>query len=248
MRQVQPEGNKLWPAIVTPVIVGDMVVIAYGRNDRGTPRLHGIRLSGSGDVTPTNHVWLRDDVGAFVPTPAVYQGQIILLRDRGEVASIDPSTGKTNWEAAFTKHRSNFYSSPLIAGDQLYAPREDGTVFVAHISGDKCELLSENNMAESIISSPVRLKPPPPPRRTAPLLHCFRVIERENRNFFWVCHCSERCRFSISLAHNRSEQCGTTSRLPLDFGPILSAAAKFARRDHCSRRSWINRCGQSTSS
>jgi hypothetical protein len=66
-----PESNGLWPAIVTPVVVGNIVVIAYGRNDRGAPRLHGIRLSGSGDVTQTNHLWKRDDVGTFVPTPAV---------------------------------------------------------------------------------------------------------------------------------------------------------------------------------
>jgi len=28
-----PDGNKLWPAIATPVLVGDMAIIAYGRND-----------------------------------------------------------------------------------------------------------------------------------------------------------------------------------------------------------------------
>ena len=150
-----PGANKLWPAIATPVIVGDMVVIAYGRNDRGVPRLHGIRLSGSGDVTQTNHVWQRDDVGTFVPTPAVYKGRVILVRDRGEVASIDPVTGKTIWEGAFPKNRANYYASPLIAGDKLYAPREDGTVFVASVANDKFEVLSENNMAESVIGSPV---------------------------------------------------------------------------------------------
>lgn len=150
-----PEANRLWPAIATPVIVGDMVVIAYGRNDRGVPRLHGIRLTGSGDVTKTNHVWRRDDVGTFVPTPVAYQGRIILVRDRGEVACIDPSNGKTVWEGAFPKHRTNYYASPLIAGDKLYAPREDGTVFVAKVSGDKFEQLSENNMEESVIGSPV---------------------------------------------------------------------------------------------
>lgn len=150
-----PEANKLWPAIATPVIVGDMVVIAYGRNDRGVPRLHGIRLTGTGDVTKTNHVWRRDDVGTFVPTPVAYQGRIILVRDRGEVACIDPTNGKTIWEGAFPKHRTNYYASPLIAGDKLYAPREDGTVFVAKVSGDKFELLSENNMEESVIGSPV---------------------------------------------------------------------------------------------
>ena len=150
-----PDGNKLWPAIATPVIVGDMVVIAYGRNDRGIPRLYGIRLTGSGDVTKTNHVWRRDDVGTFVPTPVAYKGRVILVRDRGEVASIDPATGKTVWEGAFPKNRSNYYASPLVAGDKLYAPREDGVVFVASIANDKFEVLSENDMAESVIGSPV---------------------------------------------------------------------------------------------
>jgi outer membrane protein assembly factor BamB len=150
-----PDKSALWPAIATPVIVGDMAVIAYGRNDKGVPRLHGIRLTGSGDVTQTNHVWKREDVGTFVPTPAVYKGHVILVRDRGQVVNIDPTTGKTVWEGAFPKHRMNFYASPLIAGDKLYAPREDGTVFVASITDDKFKLLAENNMAESIIGSPV---------------------------------------------------------------------------------------------
>lgn len=150
-----PEANKLWPAIATPVIVGDMVVIAYGRNDRGTPRLHGIRLRGNGEVTSTNHVWKRDDVGTFVPTPVAYKGRVILVRDRGEVACIDPATGKTVWEGTFPRNRANFYASPLIAGDKLYAPREDGTVFVASVANDKFEVLSENNMDESVIGSPV---------------------------------------------------------------------------------------------
>jgi outer membrane protein assembly factor BamB len=150
-----PEEKAMWPSIATPVVVGDMAVIAYGRNDRGTPLLYGIRLTGSGDVTATNHVWKRDDIGTFVPTPAIHKGRVILVRDRGEVVCIDPATGKTVWEAAFPKHRSNYYASPLIAGEKLYAPREDGTVFVASIAGDKFELLAENEMGETIIGSPV---------------------------------------------------------------------------------------------
>jgi outer membrane protein assembly factor BamB len=150
-----PDANKLWPAIATPVIVGDMVVIAYGRNDRGIPRLHGVRLTGSGDVTATNHVWRRDDVGTFVPTPALHKGRVIVVGDRGEVSCIDPATGKTVWNGEFPKNRANYYASPLVAGDKLYAPREDGVVFVARIANDKFELLAENDMAESVIGSPV---------------------------------------------------------------------------------------------
>jgi len=150
-----PDGNKLWPAIATPVIVGDMAIIAYGRNDRGIPRLHGVRLTGSGDVTATNHVWKRDDLGTFMPTPVVYRDRVILVRDRGETACIDPATGRTIWEGAFPKHRTNFYASPLVAGDKLYAPREDGTVFVANVADDQFELLAENDMGESVIGSPI---------------------------------------------------------------------------------------------
>lgn len=152
-----PEGNKLWPAIATPVIVGDTVVVAYGRADRGIPRLHGLRLSGSGDVTATNHLWKRDDVGTFVPTPLIHQGRVIVVGDQGEVECLEPATGKTVWKGAFPKNRANFYASPLVAGDKLYAPREDGVVFVASIADDRFELLQENDMGESIIGSPIPL-------------------------------------------------------------------------------------------
>ena len=150
-----PEQNELWPAIVTPVVVGDTAMICYGRNDRDIPRTFGIRLTGDGDVTKTNHVWQRDDVGAFVPTPAVYDGQMYIVRDKGEVDCIDPATGKTVWSDAFPKHRNKFYASPLIADGKIYAPREDGAVFVASIANGRFELLAENDMREPVIGSPV---------------------------------------------------------------------------------------------
>ncbi len=149
-----PESNALWPSIATPVVCGDMVVIAFGRNDRGIPRLHGIRLGGEGDVTETHRVWKRTDIGTFVPTPAFYKGKVYVLGDKGDVHCLDPATGKTVWSHAFPKHRAKFYSSPLIAGGRLYAPREDGVVFVADVENG-FRLLAENSMGESIIASPV---------------------------------------------------------------------------------------------
>lgn len=150
-----PEKNELWPAIVTPVIVGDTALICYGRNDRDIPRTFGIRLTGKGDVTATNHAWFRDDIGAFVPTPAVYQEQVYIVRDKGEVDCIDPATGKTIWTHAFPRNRNKFYSSPLIADGKLYAPREDGVVFVASIADGQFKLLAKNDMQEPVIGSPI---------------------------------------------------------------------------------------------
>jgi len=150
-----PEANQLWPAIAMPVIVNDIAVICFGRNDRGAPLMFGVRLDGSGDVTQSNHVWMRDDISSFVPSPVAYQGRVYLVRDKGEVECIDPATGETVWSERFPKHRSDYYASPLIAGDHLYAPREDGVVFVASVKDDRFELISENDFDQPVIGSPV---------------------------------------------------------------------------------------------
>src|SRR5690606_37949824 len=104
--EFNPESNPLWPSIATPVVSGDMAVIAFGRNDRGIPRLHGIRLGGQGDVTKTHRVWMRTDVGTFVPTPVAYKGKVYVLGDKGDIHCLDPATGKTVWSDAFPKHRT----------------------------------------------------------------------------------------------------------------------------------------------
>ena len=153
-----PEAKKLWPTIAMPVVVDDIAVIAYGRNDRKIPRLHGIKLSGQGEVSDANRIWKREDIGTFVPSPVAYKGKVYLVRDRGEVECIDPATGKNIWSDKFPKAKANYYASPLIAGDKLYAPREDGVVFVASVANDKFELLSKNKMDEPVIGSPVPAK------------------------------------------------------------------------------------------
>jgi len=149
-----PESNAYWPAVASPVISGNVAVVPYGRADRGQPRLHGIQLGGADSAAAGQRAWKRDDVGTFVTTPAEYKGRIYLVRDRGEVACLDPATGQTLWSDAFPKASASFYSSPLIAGGKLYAAREDGVVFVARVE-DKFELLAENNMGERVIASPV---------------------------------------------------------------------------------------------
>lgn len=149
-----PEGKSMWAEVASPVVSGDIAVVPTGRNDRGQPRLHGIRLGGSGDVTKTHRVWKREDTGTFVPTPVEYKGRVYLLRDRGEVECIDPKTGKTIWSDALPKERSNYYASPAIAAGNLYAVREDGVVFVARVEKG-FELLAENKMNDRVIASPV---------------------------------------------------------------------------------------------
>ena len=161
-------NGRRWPLRSWPVTLWSGV--ACGRADRGQPRLYGIRLGGTGDVTATTS-WKREDTGTFVPTPAEYKGGFTSCGTGGEIECLDPATGKTIWKDAFPKASSNYYASPLVAGGKLYAIREDGVVFVAAVEG-KFAILAENHMGERVIASPVAVSEPiAHPGRAPAVLH-----------------------------------------------------------------------------
>ncbi|MDO8543413.1 MAG: PQQ-binding-like beta-propeller repeat protein [Opitutaceae bacterium] len=150
--EFNPSATALWPAVASPLVADGVAVVCFGRADKGVPRLHGIKLAGKGDVTATNRLWQREDVGAFVPTPAEYKGRVYVLSDRGQLDCLDPRTGKTLWTQTLPRSSSNFYASPLVANGIMYAAREDGTVFVLQIDGG-FKVLSETKFSDRVIAS-----------------------------------------------------------------------------------------------
>lgn len=138
-----PKNKLNWVVVASSLVVNDMIVIPYGR---GT-ELHGVSLAGA-------RVWERPANCSFVPTPAAYKGRVYTLQDRGEIECLDPATGKSLWMGKLPRTNSNYYSSPTLADGKLYAAREDGVVFVAKVDGP-FEVLSENDMGERVIASPV---------------------------------------------------------------------------------------------
>ena len=145
-----PKQKKNWVVVGSQVVVGDIAIVPYGR---GT-HMKGVRMGGTGDVTESNLLWTRTNTGCFVPSPAVAHGKVYVLRDRGEVHCIDPKTGKSHWEDAFPRASSSYYGSPTVAGNKLYAPREDGVILIADISKG-FKFLGEFDMGERVIASPV---------------------------------------------------------------------------------------------
>lgn len=148
-----PNGNKLWPPIATPVVSGDIAVIPVGRDDRKQAEVHAVRLGGKGNVTQTHRLWERDDFGVFAASLIAYEGRVYLVRNKGGVVCLDPATGKPFWEAELPKAAAAYYASPVIAGGILYAAREDGMVFAAKV-GERFELLGQNDMGEQILATP----------------------------------------------------------------------------------------------
>ena len=100
-------------------------------------------------------VRVRGDVIEIFPAYLEMAIRVEMFGDEIEkISEIDPLTGKSIWSGVFFKGRGNFYSSPLIAGNHLYAAREDGMFFVAKL-GETFEIVSEIDMKDRIIASPI---------------------------------------------------------------------------------------------
>jgi outer membrane protein assembly factor BamB len=147
---LNPKAETRQRSIASAVIHDGIVIAPY---DRGHT-LTAIKLGGSGDVTDSHVVWVRDDLGADVPTPAALDGKIYVCGDRGKVTCLDVKTGKTLAEGQAPQHRTAYSSSPVVADGKLYIAREDGTTFVLSLDGLK--VLAENKLGgEQTVATPV---------------------------------------------------------------------------------------------
>lgn len=151
-----PDDKPMWRVIASPAIAGEVAVVPFGRGDF----LAGIRLGGEGDITETGRLWEKQGrgLGADVPAPAVSNGRAYVLGDSGRVSCLETKTGEEIWTADLPRSRSKFFASPVLAGDKMYAAREDGMVFVGRVQDNGFELLAENDMGEMIIAVPVPIR------------------------------------------------------------------------------------------
>jgi len=145
-----PRSIAHYPSAASPVVAAGFLIVPCHEAMRGPV---AIKLGGTGDVTATHKVWSRQKTSESVPSPAVYNGRLYILGDRGEVECLDPATGRS-WRQGALPRGDGYYASPIIADGKMYAARGDGVVFVAQVE-DKFEVLAENQMGEQVIASPV---------------------------------------------------------------------------------------------
>lgn len=148
-----PNDEKLWRVIASAVIEDGIAVVPYGRGNF----MGGVRLGAKQGMDPW--LWSRENLGTDSVSPVISDGKVYVLKDsgigRGRVSCLDAETGKTLWESALPKSANIFYASLLMAGDTLYATREDGVVFAAKITSTGLSDIVENQLQEGIIASPI---------------------------------------------------------------------------------------------
>ncbi|MCO8124293.1 PQQ-binding-like beta-propeller repeat protein [Stieleria sp. TO1_6] len=155
-----PNQEKFFRSIASPVVQGDLIVCPYSRGaDVTTCRISDV-VKGLGR---DSIAWYRDDLGSDVPTPAVQDGRVYFTGDgkqsRGTISAVALETGKTIWEVQLPKSRVGFSSSPLVAGNHLYVTAEDATTYViGPLNAEQPELVQTNELADNdqyTVASPV---------------------------------------------------------------------------------------------
>lgn len=147
---LNPTGDQYFRSICSPVAADGIVVAPYARGASVT----AIRLGGSGDVTKTHVLWTKQKIGADVPTPAIKDGKVYLLTDKGVLNCLDLQTGETIWSGQFDKNRNAYTASPILADGRIYLTREDGTTYITALN--EFRLLSTNHLeGEFIVATPV---------------------------------------------------------------------------------------------
>lgn len=152
---INPEGKGKWRTIASAVETEGVVVIPHGRGSY----LMGLKAGGEGDITETNVLWRKKMANTDASTPVAKDGKILILvdrgKERGKLISLEAKTGKVLWEGRLPRSAKAFYSSPLLVGDTLCCPREDGMVLMAKITDKGLGEVTENKLGESFIASPI---------------------------------------------------------------------------------------------
>jgi hypothetical protein len=110
-----------------------------------------IRLDGrTGDLTKSHVLWTNKKASAYVPSPVAYQGLVYVAGDKGIATCLSAADGKQVWKERLGE---TYHASPVAGDGKVYFTSKEGVIRVIR-AGSKFELLSENDMGETIVASP----------------------------------------------------------------------------------------------
>ena len=136
--------------VASPVCVPGLVVAPSAKKGP----VVGVRPDGKGDVTESHRLWRRPRDTTDVPTPAIHDGLIYLLRENGFLICVEAKTGKEIYFERLHPRAGIHRASPVVADGNVYCVARNGTVRVVR-AGRKFEVLATNSMGEITTSTPV---------------------------------------------------------------------------------------------
>ncbi len=140
---LNPSANPMQRIVASAVIDGQKIYVP----SRVRPLLALEAASAEG---PPRRIWSMDK-GPDVPTPALGEGRLYLLTDRGFAWALDTATGDPIWGPERVGE-GTYSASPVVADGRLYATNEEGLTTVL-AAADSFEVLARNAIGEYTLSS-----------------------------------------------------------------------------------------------
>jgi outer membrane protein assembly factor BamB len=161
VRAYDLEGKLLWwltgmssITIATPYADQGLLYVSSGFIvDKSRP-LYAIRPGATNDISlapgQTNNAaiaWCQPTAAPYNPTTLLYDGQVYVLLDRGQLSAFNARTGAPLFERQPLPNGLHFTASPWAYNGRVFCLNEDGLTFVVR-AGGSFELLHTNKLAE----------------------------------------------------------------------------------------------------
>jgi outer membrane protein assembly factor BamB len=138
-----------------PIIAHELIYLAGGYPP-GRP-IYAFRPGARGDVSLKEGAeknqfvaWRTSKGSPYTTTPIVYGDYFYVCADNGVFSAYHAKTGEMIYQERLP---SSFSASPVAGDGKLFAPSEDGDVYVVK-AGTKFELLATNPMGEALMATP----------------------------------------------------------------------------------------------
>lgn len=115
--------------------------------------LLAVRPDGAGDVTESHVVWEANRGLPYAPTPLWYEGNLYLVKNGGLASCYEAATGRGLYREERLGSVGDYYASP-VASDGLLCVISQPGVAVVYRAGDPLEVVSRNQLGESVVATP----------------------------------------------------------------------------------------------
>jgi outer membrane protein assembly factor BamB len=158
-------GKEIWKLsgggdipVPTPVVSDGLIFITNAHGPKSP--VYAIRETATGDITLADGAtsnagiaWSAARDGGYMCTPLVYRGLVYIVKYNGVLSVFEAKTGEVKFQQRLAGGTSAFTSSPIAADGKIYLASEEGRVYVLK-AGPAFEVLAENDMTESVLSTP----------------------------------------------------------------------------------------------
>ena len=148
-------GKEVWKVrydrgfstAMRPIYAGGMIFLNSGFSK---PRIMAVRPDGRGDVTKSHVAYTLTTDMPVKPSPAVVDGLMYFVSDRGVMSCTEVKTGERVWRQ---RTGGAFSASPIVAPGRIYFFDQEGTCTVIR-PGRTFETLATNKLDDGCMASP----------------------------------------------------------------------------------------------